>query len=95
MAAPRGAPPLRSVLFPRSQAGDAYRRCIERFGLSARECVAVEDAASGVAAARAAGLSVIAVHAPALAATADLSFADLLALGRWTAARLDRRVMVR
>jgi sugar-phosphatase len=53
---------------------EPYLLAAERLGLAARECVVVEDAPPGVAAARAAGARVIAVttsHSPAELAAAD------------------------
>ena len=62
-------------------APDPYLECLRRYRLDAADSVAVEDAPSGVEAARAAGLRVIGVHNPAVAPLADRYFPtlDLLA----------------
>lgn len=55
---------------PRSKpAPDAYLTCLSRFAIDRRTAIAIEDAASGVESAQAAGLEVIAVHNPELAGT--------------------------
>ena len=41
---------------------DVFEHCLRRFALERPRCVVVEDAASGISAARRAGLDVIAVH---------------------------------
>lgn len=58
-------------------APDPYLECLRRFALSAAESVAIEDAPSGIASARAAGLAVIGVHNPAAAPLADRYFPTL------------------
>ena len=62
-------------------APDGYLECLARHGLEAGDCVAVEDAIDGVAAARGAGLRVIGVHDPAIAALCDDWAADLRQVG--------------
>jgi len=57
-----------------------YDTCLERFGLRRSDAIAIEDAPSGVASARAAGLRVIGVHNPAVAKLVDFYFDDLVAL---------------
>lgn len=57
-----------------------YTLCLERFGLRRSDAIAVEDAPSGVASARAAGLRVIGVHDTAIAKLVDFYFDDLAAL---------------
>ena len=57
-----------------------YLACLCRFGLQAESAIAIEDAASGVRSAHAAGLSVIGVHNPAIAAAADHYFPDFAAM---------------
>jgi beta-phosphoglucomutase len=57
-----------------------YQECLERFGLHRSEAIAIEDAPSGVASARAAGLRVIGVHNSDLAKLVDFYFENLIAL---------------
>jgi HAD superfamily hydrolase (TIGR01509 family) len=57
-----------------------YQACLERFGLRRSEAIAIEDAPSGVASTRAAGLRVIGVHNSHLAKLVDFNFGDLVAL---------------
>ena len=57
-------------------APDLYAEALRRLGLVADDAVAVEDSANGVAAARGAGLRVVAVPGPVTAGQ-DLSAADL------------------
>jgi len=59
-------------------APDGYRLAAERLGVDIARCVVVEDAASGVAAARAAGVAaVVGVGERALATDADVVVRDL------------------
>jgi HAD superfamily hydrolase (TIGR01509 family) len=58
-------------------APDAFLLCLQRYSLAPEDCVVVEDAPSGVAAARAAGLAVIGVNNPAVSGLADLYFETL------------------
>jgi HAD superfamily hydrolase (TIGR01509 family) len=55
---------------------DLYLRALEDLGVSAREAIAFEDSANGIAAAKAAGLRCVAVPNPVTSAL-DLSAADL------------------
>jgi HAD superfamily hydrolase (TIGR01509 family) len=64
-------------------APDGYRLCLSRHRLSPAASVVVEDAQSGLDAARAAGLGSIAVHDPALRSATAHWFADLTALETW------------
>ena len=52
---------------------EIYLRAAERLGAAPERCLAVEDAPSGIASARAAGMSVVAVRTPM---TANLPLAD-------------------
>ncbi|MBF6560981.1 MAG: HAD-IA family hydrolase [Candidatus Binataceae bacterium] len=61
-------------------APDPYRICLERFGLEPEASLAIEDAPSGVSAARAAGLRVAGVHNSAVAQMADFYVATLAEL---------------
>jgi len=61
-------------------APDGYLACVEQIGVSAADCIAVEDAPSGVEAAREAGLAVIGVFDPGIQETTDYWFPDLRAL---------------
>ncbi|MFN7924275.1 MAG: HAD family phosphatase [Bryobacteraceae bacterium] len=63
-------------------APDLYLAALNRFRLDRAGCVAVEDAASGVAACKAAEIDVIVVNNPVLGASAEISAADLAALRR-------------
>lgn len=56
-------------------APDLYLLAVERLGLASDDCLAVEDTATGVAAAKAAGLTVIA-WPNAMTAAMDFSAAD-------------------
>lgn len=58
-----------------------YQTALDRFGLRAPEVLVVEDAASGIASARAARLSVVRVHGAQGSLGEDRWFPDLLALG--------------
>jgi beta-phosphoglucomutase len=71
-------------------APDCYLECLSRFGLSARDCVAVEDAKDGVAAARAAVLQVWGVHDPAIRPLCDCWAPDLAALDAGFPTKLQR-----
>lgn len=62
---------------------DGFLLCLSRFGLAPAASVVVEDATSGVAAARTAGLAVIAVHDATLVGQADFYFRDLHSLREW------------
>jgi HAD superfamily hydrolase (TIGR01509 family) len=55
-------------------APELYLCCLQRFGLHACDCVVVEDAMSGVLAARSAGLAVIGVHNASIAGVVDEFF---------------------
>ncbi len=57
--------------------------CLERFSLGPGTALVVEDAPSGIASARAAGLPVVAVNNPAAAPLADLYFPSLPDLTIW------------
>ena len=70
-------------------APDPYLACLGRFALPTDAAVAIEDAPSGVASARAAGLCVIGVHNPIVAALADRFFPTLDAFA--AALRTERR----
>lgn len=59
---------------------EPYIACLQRFGLQLREAVAVEDARSGVVAAKTAGLRVIGVHNPEIATLVDIYYPTLTAL---------------
>jgi HAD superfamily hydrolase (TIGR01509 family) len=61
-------------------APDPYQACLERFGLRRSEAIAIEDAPSGVASARAAGLRVIGVNNSSIAKLVDFYFDDLVGL---------------
>jgi len=61
-------------------APDLFLCCLHRFGLSPAMSVAIEDACSGVSAARSAGLAVIGVNNPQIAQKADWFYPDLLSL---------------
>lgn len=61
-------------------APDPYLACVARYGLTPEESLVIEDAPSGVAAARAAGLCVAGVHDAAVAQMADWYFASLAEL---------------
>jgi len=63
-------------------APDPYLTCLARCGWPARLAVAIEDADSGVASARAAGLKVIGVHNAVISASVDTYFGDLHAFAR-------------
>jgi HAD superfamily hydrolase (TIGR01509 family) len=67
---------------------DGFLLCLRRFGLAAAASVVIEDAAGGIAAARAAGLAVSAVHNAALIGQADFYCPDLWALRKWLAVPL-------
>ena len=58
-----------------------YLKCLNKFGLSAADSMAVEDAQAGVLSAKAAGLRVIGVHDSTIAASADFYVPTLTALG--------------
>jgi beta-phosphoglucomutase-like phosphatase (HAD superfamily) len=58
-------------------APDLFLLAAERLGVEQTHCVAFEDSPNGVAAARAAGMVVVAVPGP-MTAGLDLSAADLL-----------------
>jgi HAD superfamily hydrolase (TIGR01509 family) len=61
-------------------APDPYLACVARYGLTPEESLVIEDAPSGVAAARAAGLCVAGVHDSAVAEIANWYFASLAEL---------------
>jgi HAD superfamily hydrolase (TIGR01509 family) len=58
-------------------APDPYLECLRRFDLNRASAIAVEDAPAGLASARSAGLRVIGVHNPEIAAAADFFFNTL------------------
>jgi beta-phosphoglucomutase-like phosphatase (HAD superfamily) len=64
-------------------APEPYLCCMESFGLQARTCVVVEDAMSGVVAARRAGIAVFGVHDSSISAWVDQFFSSLSELERW------------
>ena len=57
-----------------------YLKCLNKFGLSADDSIAIEDAHAGVLSAKAAKLRVIGVHDWTVARCVDLYFPDLLEL---------------
>jgi HAD superfamily hydrolase (TIGR01509 family) len=59
---------------------EPYLACLRRFGLPSTAAVVVEDARSGVIAAKGAGLRVIGVHNPRILGVADFYFPNLFAL---------------
>jgi HAD superfamily hydrolase (TIGR01509 family) len=59
---------------------EPYIICLRRFGLRLAEAIAVEDARSGVVAAKTAGLRVIGVHNPEIATLVDIYYPTLTAL---------------
>lgn len=61
---------------------EPFLHCLRTYGLAPEACVVVEDAASGVASAQAAGLDVLGVHNPLLEAFEIRVFPDLYELGR-------------
>jgi beta-phosphoglucomutase len=69
-------------------APDPYLKCLNKFGLSAADSIALEDARAGVLSAKAAGLRVIGVHDSTIAGCVDFYFPTLLMLGK--ALRKDR-----
>lgn len=70
-------------------APDGYLQAAARLGVPARDCVVLEDSASGVAAGRAAGVAaVLGIGVRALETDADLVVADLTGT-RWTGAGLE------
>jgi HAD superfamily hydrolase (TIGR01509 family) len=71
-------------------APDCYLECLSQFGLMARDCVVVEDAKDGVAAARAAILQVWGVHDLAIRPLCDWWAPDLAALDSGFLAKLQR-----
>jgi len=60
---------------------EPYLVCLRRFRLPPAAALAVEDADSGVAAAKGAGLRVIGVHNSSIADIVDIYFPSLVALG--------------
>jgi len=77
----------------RKPAPDVYLEAVRRLGIDPGDAVAIEDSAPGVAAARAAGLRVVAIP-HWLTATHDLAAADLRVThaGELTVARLQALV---
>jgi HAD superfamily hydrolase (TIGR01509 family) len=69
-------------------APDPYLKCLNKFGLSAADSIAVEDARAGVLSAKATGLRVIGVHDSTIAGCVDFYFPTLLMVGK--ALRKDR-----
>jgi HAD superfamily hydrolase (TIGR01509 family) len=61
---------------------EPYLVCLQRFELPSLVSIAIEDAESGVLAAKGAGLRVIGVHNPSVAGIVDIYFASLIALGK-------------
>lgn len=61
-------------------APDPYLACVGRYGLTAEESLAIEDAPAGVASSRAAGLCVAGVHDSAVAQIANWYFPSLAEL---------------
>lgn len=70
-------------------APDLYLYCLERFGLDAHTCIVVEDAISGVVAARRAGLPVIGVHTGGIAEWVDRFFPSLWDFKQWIEATVS------
>lgn len=64
-------------------APEPYLCCLQRFGLNAHACVAVEDAITGVLSARRAGMPVIGVHDSGLGLWVDKFFSSLWDFERW------------
>lgn len=60
--------------FPAKPAPDLFLACLQRFRLDATDCLVIEDAVSGVAAAHAACIKVVGVNNPAIAKLADAYF---------------------
>ena len=58
-------------------APDPYRFCIEQFGLTLAQSIAIEDSPSGVCSARAAGLRVIGVNNPEIRTLVNCFFPDI------------------
>jgi beta-phosphoglucomutase len=58
-------------------APDPYRFCIEKFGLTLAQSIAIEDSPSGVCSARAAGLRVIGVNNPEIRTLVNCFFPDI------------------
>ena len=69
-------------------APDIYLACLDRFDLAADASLVVEDAHSGVTAARGAGLRGVGVHHRAIAADCDLFFPNLSGLREELEARI-------
>ena len=63
-------------------APDPYRFCIEQFGLTLAQSIAIEDLPSGVCSARAAGLRVIGVNNPEIRTLVDCFFSGYQSLCR-------------
>jgi beta-phosphoglucomutase len=60
-----------------------YVHCLNRFGLDARSSIAIEDAVSGVIAAKNAGLPVIGVNDGKIASFVDAFFSSLAEFEKW------------
>lgn len=75
-------------------APDGFLACLDRFSLPPRRSVVVEDAPSGVDAARAAGLAVIGINNPAVAGAADLYFESPGEMRDWALATLTNLEIV-
>jgi HAD superfamily hydrolase (TIGR01509 family) len=74
-------------------APDAFLYCLTRFSLPVDRSVVVEDAPSGVAAGRDAGLPVIGVNNPALSNLCDLYFETLGEMRRWLKLQATERIL--
>jgi len=64
-------------------AADGFLACLNWFSLPPRRSVGVEDAPSGVTAARAAGLAVIGINNPVVSGLADLFFESPMEMRDW------------
>jgi HAD superfamily hydrolase (TIGR01509 family) len=62
---------------------DPFLYCMQRYCLAAYSCIVVEDAMSGVIAARKANLAVIGVHDHRIAGQVDVFFSSLWDLKQW------------
>ena len=72
-------------------ASEPYLCCVQRYGLDPHACIVIEDAMSGVVAARRAGMPVIGVHDSGIAAWVDVFFSSLWDFERWVCSTGDRR----
>ncbi len=71
-----------------------FLTCLTRFAIAPTSALAVEDAPSGIASARAAGLPVIGVNNQAAASLADLYFSGLIELTEWVMNQTGGRGLV-